>query len=276
MSNNINNINNQIENMSLFIPNIFTNITKEKIIQIIENEYELGKIKQIDLISKYDQNHYYNMAYIHFEYWNDNEANKEFQKKIKGQSNSNSNTNTNSAKIKIYYEKEYNQFSEYYWIVLENKAKKIIPGERKQRLNLNQNNEPTLQQPHDNQSQNTNLSTPKRELTNKDFAKLVNAPIKMIEQEKKQEKEQEQDDNFDFINSCSKKLNFDEVKNDDKCNDSNIELVSTDYVEQLESQIEYLLNLVDFLKKDNMYLMNQNRALIRENQNYQYRNRSCF
>ena len=254
---------NQIENMSLFIPHIFTNVDKNEIQDIIENDYQFGKIKQIDLVSKFNQNqnqtqtHYYNMAYIHFEYWNDTEQNRQFQNKVRAQNNS----------AKIYYQKKYNKFSEHFWIALENKAKKINSFERKPKLVL---------EDEDNQNHNQNQTPIQKQMTNKDFSELINAPIKnKNKDENKDENKEKMETINDFIDSCAKKLEFDEEDEQDE-QDEGVHLISSDYAQYLEDKIEYLMNLVEFLKKDNINLMNINESLQKENQRFERNNRSRF
>jgi hypothetical protein len=56
-----------VKNMSLYIPHVFANIGKDKIIEAFE-KLDIGKIKNIDFVSKMGKNsEAYNAVYIHFE-----------------------------------------------------------------------------------------------------------------------------------------------------------------------------------------------------------------
>jgi hypothetical protein len=105
--------------MSLYIPHIFPNYTREDVTQVFENL--LGKIKNIDFVSKIGQDgKEFNAAYVHFEDWYDTIAAKNFQSRVQDP--------TKEARL-VYDEP-------WYWIVLENKARKYVPGERKPRIDL--------------------------------------------------------------------------------------------------------------------------------------------
>ena len=64
---------------SLYIPFVFTQTTDEKIINVIEFAYGLGKVAYIDRITREDANgSYHNSIYIHFETFNFNERTERF------------------------------------------------------------------------------------------------------------------------------------------------------------------------------------------------------
>jgi len=108
-------------NISLYIPHVYTNYTKERITEVFENKFSIGKIKTIDLVAKLGKNGMtFNAAYIHFEYWYDNDFARALQIKVLDI----------NQEAKLYYEEPW------YWIVLENKSKRLIPGERKIRISL--------------------------------------------------------------------------------------------------------------------------------------------
>jgi hypothetical protein len=118
---NFNKMNALQTNISLYIPHVYTNYTKEKITDVFENRLKIGKINSIDLVAKLGKNDKtFNAAYIHFEYWYNNEDAIALQEKV---------LNANQD-AKIYYEEPW------FWIVLENKSKKVVPGDRKQRIVL--------------------------------------------------------------------------------------------------------------------------------------------
>ena len=134
-----------IKNMSLYIPHVFANISKDKITEVFER-LQLGKVKNIDFINKMGKEQY-NSAYIHFEYWYDNTTAHNFQERV---------SNPNKEARLIYDEP-------WYWIVLENNANKHVFGDRKPRIDLN--------------FQEEEYTTPVKQMTNKDFSKLF-APKK--------------------------------------------------------------------------------------------------
>lgn len=110
----------QISNISLYIPHVFPNYTKEDVLSVFENQ-KIGKVSYVDLVSKMGQDGKpYNAAYIHFEFWCDTIANRNFQTRICDP--------TKEARV-VYDEP-------WYWIVLENKARKYAAGERKPRIDL--------------------------------------------------------------------------------------------------------------------------------------------
>jgi hypothetical protein len=113
--------------MSLFIPCVFGDITKEFMIKTIEFQ-GLGKVKHIDFVEKMGKNgNRYNSAFVHFEYWYDNIASVNFQERVKNP----------EKEARIVYREPW------FWACFENKGKKHIPGERKERINLTElsNNE---------------------------------------------------------------------------------------------------------------------------------------
>jgi hypothetical protein len=109
-----------IKNISLYIPHIFANYSKEDVIQVFEDQ-NIGEIKNIDFVSKigHDGNQF-NAAYIHFNHWYDNIDSANFQERV---------INPNKE-ARLMYDKPW------FWIVLENKARKFISGDRKPRIDL--------------------------------------------------------------------------------------------------------------------------------------------
>lgn len=110
----------QFSNISLYIPHVFSNYSKEDVTQVFEG-LNLGKIKIIDFVSKMGQDgKEYNAAYVHFEYWNDTVSTRNFQARVLD----------TQKEARVVYDEPW------YWIVLENKARKYVPGERKPRIDL--------------------------------------------------------------------------------------------------------------------------------------------
>ena len=139
-----------MNNVSLYIPHVFANISKDEVINIFES-LRIGKVSNIDFVIKMgDHSQQYNSAYIHFEYWHDNTAARNFQERV-----------LNPAKeARIVYD------DPWYWIVLENKAKKHVSGDRKPRVVLD------LQEKEDEDA------PAKQMMSNKDFSDLINKPVK--------------------------------------------------------------------------------------------------
>lgn len=130
-------------NISLYIPHVFASISKKRIVDTFEN-LQIGNVKRIDFVYKKGHSEY-NAVYIHFNYWYDNIAARNFQERV---------LNPNMEARVVYDEP-------WFWIVLENKAKKA-PSGRKHRLNLETLN-------------NNCATTPvKQQMTNRDFANLMN------------------------------------------------------------------------------------------------------
>ena len=107
-----------INNMSLFIPHVFPNFSKQ---YVAEAFAKFGDVDRVDFVAKQDKNEKeFNAVYIHFKRWYSNELTSQAQDDI----------NQNGT-IKFYHD-----VSEFYWIVLPNTAKKHVPGERKPRIDL--------------------------------------------------------------------------------------------------------------------------------------------
>ena len=108
------------QNISLYIPHIFANFSKEFVAAVFE-DLNIGNVKNIDFVSKCGQDgKEYNAAYIHFNEWYDTISARNFQARVLD--------TTKEARV-VYDEP-------WYWIVLENKARKHVPGERKPRIDL--------------------------------------------------------------------------------------------------------------------------------------------
>ena len=89
--------------ISLFIPYVFPKITEEDVARVFK---PYGNVSHVDFCDKTDKNgkHYKN-AFIHFEFWRDSPANREFQRLvIAGES------------MKVKYD------GEWFWSVLLNKS----------------------------------------------------------------------------------------------------------------------------------------------------------
>jgi len=95
-----------IRNISLFIPHVFANFSKEYVQEVMEELMQLGKVSRVDFVSKVDKNgKSYNAAYIHFQEWNDTPRAISFQARVLSP----------TIEARIVYDKPW------FWIVLENK-----------------------------------------------------------------------------------------------------------------------------------------------------------
>jgi hypothetical protein len=107
--------------MSLYIPHVFGNVTKEMMIKTIEFQ-GLGKVEKIDFVEKMGKNgKIYNSAFVHFEHWYENISAIHFQERVKDK----------NKEARIVYK------DPWFWVCFENTGKKHIPGERKERININ-------------------------------------------------------------------------------------------------------------------------------------------
>lgn len=113
-----------IPNISLYIPHIFANYTKDDVAEVFDHQ-NIGKVKNIDFVSKLGKDGKpYNAAYIHFNNWFDNVIAHNLQKRVLNP----------ETEARIMYE------DPWYWILLENKAQKFTPGDRKPRIDLGYSN----------------------------------------------------------------------------------------------------------------------------------------
>jgi len=108
-----------VNNISLYIPHIFANYSKSDVARIFEN-LKIGKVQTIDFVSKMgNDGKAFNAAYIHFEYWFDNISAANFQERV-----------LTKSPAKLMYDEPW------FWLVLENKGRKIVSGERKKCLDI--------------------------------------------------------------------------------------------------------------------------------------------
>lgn len=91
-------------NLSLFIPRVFKNITAERIKCVFES-LEIGLVKRVDMVSRKNRKgEPYNIAFIHFEKWYDNILSKKFKKKVLDP----------NREATVMYE------NPWYWVILPN------------------------------------------------------------------------------------------------------------------------------------------------------------
>jgi len=109
------------QNVSLYIPHIFPNFSKEYVAKVFEG-LNIGKVKNIDFVLKIGKDcKEYNAAYIHFDFWHDTIAANNFKARVVDE----------KQEARIVYDEPW------HWVVLENKARKYLPGERKPRIEIN-------------------------------------------------------------------------------------------------------------------------------------------
>ena len=109
-----------IKNISLFIPHVYANFTSKAVFDIIQ-DMGIGEVKNVDFVSKTGSDGKpYNAVYIHFYQWYDNIVARNFQERVLNP----------SKEARIMYD------DPWYWLVLENKGKKHVPGARKPRIDL--------------------------------------------------------------------------------------------------------------------------------------------
>jgi hypothetical protein len=107
--------------LSLYIPHVFPNFTREYIANIFQL-IGLGRVDHVDLVAKQDKSgKMYNAAYVHFAEWFDCPATENFQERVLNP----------DKEARIVHD------DPWYWIVLENKAKKYEVGARKPTIDLN-------------------------------------------------------------------------------------------------------------------------------------------
>ena len=122
-------LNNSTQPLSIYIPRVFKNVS-EKFISSIFEDLKYGKVNHVDIVDKMDKNgKIYHSAYIHFDYWYDNIACKNFQERVQNP----------EKEARIVYK------DPLFWVCLENTSsnkKNIVEctspgrGERKIRINL--------------------------------------------------------------------------------------------------------------------------------------------
>lgn len=107
-----------IKNISLFVPHIFPNFDQTYVADVFS---QFGNVDRVDFVAKEDRNGKpFNSAYIHFEFWNDKTESHMLQ----------TNILDGKAESRVYHD------GPWYWIVLENKGKKHVAGDRKPRIDL--------------------------------------------------------------------------------------------------------------------------------------------
>jgi hypothetical protein len=109
----------QVQNLSLYIPRVFSNISKERMMHIFDL-LDIGWVNSIDFIPKMtSKGQPYNSAYIHFEYWYSNISNENLQNRL-----------NSTLECRIVYD------DPWFWIVLKNNGVKKDYSVPRPKINL--------------------------------------------------------------------------------------------------------------------------------------------
>lgn len=109
-----------IKNISLFVPHVFPNFSKEYVANVFS---EYGEVDHVDFVAKQNRDgNPFNSVYIHFKSWHDTNSNRNFQTDLLSQ--------RVESEVRVYHD------GPWYWIVLPNNAKKHVSGDRKPRIDL--------------------------------------------------------------------------------------------------------------------------------------------
>jgi hypothetical protein len=206
-----------IENISLFVPHVFPNFTKEYVAKTFQ---EYGDIDHIDFLAKQDRSgKSYNAVYIHFKEWYNILDNRNFQARL-----------LSGSEVKVYHDRPW------YWIVLPNNAKKHISGDRKPRIDLGDEKAISI----------SSLKTPEKPILKRsDKLDIPAAPVKpakksyaeVVEPDSTLSSSQQQFE-ADIIKSESKsidQLSFEELEKRDLEMD---EIEAELYGQELEAQMD--------------------------------------
>ena len=225
-----------IANMSLYIPHVFANISKKMVAETFEN-LRIGNVKRVDFVYKRGSNGGFNAVYIHFNYWYDNVAACNFQERVLDP----------NREARIVYDEPW------YWIVLENKTKKVDSTKRKPRINL------------EALANSGYVTPPEKQMTNQDFANLLKGPQQLA----KSSLEEDEDDFRELCRAISSEICY--AQEDaafitiDEVIDENRKLTEKlgVYMEK-SGRLEHEFNM---LMDDKICLQNE-LALLKENQIY--------
>jgi hypothetical protein len=215
--------------MSLYIPYVFSNVTKDKIIYTFEFHLRLGHIKHVDLVDKIDKKgKTYYSAYIYFEEWYNNDKAARFVERIKNP----------SQETRVFYDTP----EPWYWIVLENTSKKVVPGQRKLCIDVTD-------------LMSYDYKTPEKNLSTIDVNDLLHLPSPI-------KKEDEEYDLYDIsLNlvsefSCGYEYDIEANLNDNDNNDNND---TKDCLNDIKFNLMYDLDIEANLNNNNDTKINVNK-----------------
>jgi hypothetical protein len=217
------------QKISLFIPHIFANLSKDLVIEVLEDDYNLGKISHIDFVEKTGADgKSYNAAYVHFEYWNEDMETLQFQQEV-----------MNSEKgYRVVYD------SPWFWIVLENKKKpRQIAGYRKPRLDLSETSSEETADPYPGRyipgynptTDTTNYRLAFPELSNKPWVPEKSLQELIQEQVKEDLVEEWEECDYDYTKEDYEHM--DEIEDEI---DSQLVSIDGRYVKSLEEELTQL------------------------------------
>ena len=236
----------QFANISLYIPHVFANISKKMVAETFE-DLRIGNVKRVDFVYKSGSNGNFNAVYIHFNHWYDNVAARNFQERVISP----------NMEARIVYDEPW------YWIVLENKTKKV--SGRKPRINL------------EALSNTGYVTPPTKQMTNQDFANLLQKSCQEFAQSSqefaqsscKQDLEEDEEDFRALCRDISSELCYAQeeaaIITIDEIIDENKKLTEklSVYMEK-SGRLEHEFNM---LMDDKISLQNE-LALLKENQLY--------
>lgn len=108
-----------MSSLSLFIPRVDATFSKEFVEEAF-SDYAI--VERVDFVAKQDKNgKNYNATYVHLKEWKNGEEADIIKRKIV------------NKQCEFYYDRYY---SNNYWIVLPNTAKKYVPGDRKKCIDI--------------------------------------------------------------------------------------------------------------------------------------------
>jgi len=211
--------------LSLYIPHVFPNFTQEYIASVFEY-LDFGRVDHVDLVSKMDKlGNPYNSAYVHFTEWFAGPITANFQERVLDQ----------NKEARIVHD------DPWYWIVLENNAKKYVPGERKMTLNIT--NPTSDYEQEEQQEQEQQEQEQEQQEQEQQEQEQQEQEQEEYEQEQQEQEEYEQDEIDDLIYELYN------APMDISCEFADEELIK-DENKYLKEQIQ---DLNEFIDNERMY-----------------------
>jgi len=162
-------------NMSLYIPHVFVNITEERMIHYFQTR-QIGKVNHVDFVPKFGKgNKIHHAAYVHFDYWYELQAPR----------NENMQADLEVGKeVRMYYD------DPWYWKLYKNETKKFGGnGQRKERL--------VIEKPAQQKEKEKEEEIFKEEDYSKTFTQEeIDEIERMILQEEEDEFQEDEEDEF--------------------------------------------------------------------------------
>ena len=223
-------------NISIFIPHMFKNFTGEYIAKVFE-KLKIGMVDHVDFVSKVDRRgRQYNAAYVHFKHWFDGAIAANFQERVLNP----------KKEARIVHD------DPWYWIVLENNAKKQAPKPTAE--------EPTAEEPTAKEPKWVLLSLEQEKLLEADIEAAWNENY-VLKAELKKIREGD-DAKINDLRLAVRKLEAQAKKDADEIYNLQIELS-----EQI-LQVRELENLLDNWEQDrqsqSVAMISDNNVILRE------------